>query len=81
MDQKTARLRWGTEQRLEFIEFRLFWDGSIQPRADIIDRFGVSDSRRRLLTSPSIGRWRLKISNMIQAQSATCRQRNSVLKF
>jgi predicted DNA-binding transcriptional regulator YafY len=41
MDQKATRLRWGTEQRLEFIEFRLFWDGSIN-RADIIDRFGVS---------------------------------------
>jgi predicted DNA-binding transcriptional regulator YafY len=34
-------VRWGVEQRLEFIEFRLFWEGSIN-RADIIDCFGVS---------------------------------------
>jgi predicted DNA-binding transcriptional regulator YafY len=35
------RIRWGTEQRLEFIEFRLFWEGGIN-RADITDFFGVS---------------------------------------
>ena len=34
-------LRWGIEQRLEFIEFRLFWEGGVN-RADIIDRFKVS---------------------------------------
>lgn len=34
-------MRWGVEQRLEFIEFRLFWEGTIN-RADIIDCFGVS---------------------------------------
>jgi hypothetical protein len=33
--------RWGADQRLEFIEFRLFWDGTLN-RADIVDRFGVS---------------------------------------
>mgnify|MGYP001095311371 CR=1 FL=1 len=41
MDISTGKLRWGTEQRLEFIEFRLFWDGSVN-RSDIADRFGVS---------------------------------------
>lgn len=34
-------MRWGVEKRLEFIEFRLFWEGGIN-RADIIDHFGVS---------------------------------------
>jgi len=34
-------VRWGVEQRLEFIEFRLFWEGSIN-RADIVKHFGVS---------------------------------------
>lgn len=34
-------MRWGVEQRLEFIEFRLFWEGSIN-RADLTDFFGVS---------------------------------------
>lgn len=38
---KATSLRWGVEQRLEFIEFRLFWEGSIN-RSDIIDTFGVS---------------------------------------
>jgi predicted DNA-binding transcriptional regulator YafY len=34
-------MRWGVEQRLEFIEFRLFWEGAIN-RSDIVDYFGVS---------------------------------------
>ncbi|WP_116654654.1 WYL domain-containing protein [Pelagibacterium sediminicola] len=34
-------MRWGIEQRLEFIEFRLFWEGSIN-RANITEFFGVS---------------------------------------
>lgn len=34
-------LTWGVERRLEFIEFRLFWEGGVN-RSDIIDRFGVS---------------------------------------
>src|ERR1700722_10902473 len=39
--QHDAKRRWGAEQRLEFIEFRLFWEGTLN-RADIIDQFGVS---------------------------------------
>ena len=34
-------MRWGVEKRLEFIEFRLFWEGGIN-RADITDQFGLS---------------------------------------
>ena len=41
MGQETARLRWGVEKRLEFIEFRLFWEGGIN-RSDITEFFGVS---------------------------------------
>jgi predicted DNA-binding transcriptional regulator YafY len=33
--------RWGIERRLEFIEFRLFWEGGIN-RSDIVEEFGVS---------------------------------------
>ena len=33
--------RWGPDQRLEFIEFRLFWEGAVN-RSDLIQRFGVS---------------------------------------
>ncbi len=38
---KAATLKWGVERRMEFIEFRLFWEGAVN-RADIIDRFDVS---------------------------------------
>jgi WYL domain len=34
--------RWPVEQRLEFIEFRLFWEGHVN-RSDLIDYFGVSE--------------------------------------
>lgn len=38
---QSLQLRWGVEQRLEFIEFRLFWEGAIN-RSDLVDKFGVS---------------------------------------
>jgi predicted DNA-binding transcriptional regulator YafY len=41
MNQKFPGIRWGVEQRLEFIEFRLFWEGGVN-RSDIIKMFGVS---------------------------------------
>jgi len=41
MESSENRLRWGAEQRLEFIEFQLFWEGVIN-RSDITARFGVS---------------------------------------
>jgi WYL domain len=41
MEQRSPGLRWGVERRLEFIEFRLFWEGAIN-RSDLIDFFGVS---------------------------------------
>lgn len=41
MKAGVSGLRWGVEQRLEFIEFRLFWESGIN-RADITRYFGVS---------------------------------------
>jgi hypothetical protein len=41
LDAAESKIRWGIEQRLEFIEFRLFWDGELK-RGDITERFGVS---------------------------------------
>jgi len=41
MKEKEKNLRWGIEQRLEFIEFRLYWEGGIN-RSDIVEYFGVS---------------------------------------
>lgn len=34
-------MNWGTKQRQEFIEYRLFWEGSIN-RKDLVDNFGDS---------------------------------------
>lgn len=33
--------RWGVERRLEFIDFRLYWDGHVN-RGDLVGHFGVS---------------------------------------
>ena len=41
MANEVYKLRWGIERRLEFIEFRLFWEGGVN-RSDIINEFGVS---------------------------------------
>jgi predicted DNA-binding transcriptional regulator YafY len=41
MDTGTTGLRWGIERRLEFVEFRLFWEGGVN-RSDIVEEFGVS---------------------------------------
>lgn len=41
MFEGAAALKWGVERRLEFIEFRLFWEGGVN-RSDIIEMFDVS---------------------------------------
>ncbi|TGD41337.1 WYL domain-containing protein [Pseudotabrizicola sediminis] len=41
MDNNMPGLRWGVEQRLEFIEFRLFWEGHVN-RSDVMEKFGLS---------------------------------------
>jgi len=38
---KTSKIRWGVERRMEFIEFRLYWDGYIN-RSDLVDFFAIS---------------------------------------
>ena len=58
MKKKRTNLRWGVERRLEFIEFRLFWEGRVN-RSDLIGTFGVSknqastDLNRYLEMAPS----------------------------
>ena len=37
----TKKSRWNIEKRLEFIDFRLYWEGRIN-RSDLTDFFGVS---------------------------------------
>lgn len=41
MAEAATALKWGVGRRLEFIEFRLFWEGSIN-RADLVEAFDVS---------------------------------------
>ena len=41
MDNDGERLRWGVRRRLEFIDFRLFWDGRFN-RSDLTETFGIS---------------------------------------
>jgi hypothetical protein len=41
MPEPVRRMRWSIETRLEFIEFRLFWEGALN-RSDLVDYFGVS---------------------------------------
>ncbi|MDU9006370.1 WYL domain-containing protein [Sedimentitalea todarodis] len=41
MDSDKSELRWGVAQRLEFIEFRLFWEGRVN-RSDLMEQFGLS---------------------------------------
>ncbi|QPC33181.1 WYL domain-containing protein [Caldimonas thermodepolymerans] len=41
MGAAQRRVRWGIERRLEFIEFRLFWEGHVN-RGDLMAAFGIS---------------------------------------
>lgn len=41
MKENPAGHRWGVEKRLEFVDFRLYWDGRIN-RGDLVERFGIS---------------------------------------
>lgn len=44
MAEDKPSLRWGVEHKLQFIEFRLFWEGHVN-RSDLIDKFGVSQNQ------------------------------------
>lgn len=41
MNRDGEQLRWGVRRRLEFIDFRLFWDGRFN-RSDLAHTFGIS---------------------------------------
>ena len=41
MGRQVKKSRWSVEQRLEFIDFRLFWEGHVN-RGDLVSFFGVS---------------------------------------
>jgi hypothetical protein len=41
MEDGSEQLRWGVRRRLEFVDFRLFWDGRFN-RSDLSATFGIS---------------------------------------
>lgn len=43
--------RWELEQRLEFIEYRLFWEGGSN-RSDLVDEVGVSVAQASTVQNP-----------------------------
>lgn len=61
-----ADLRWGVERRLEFIEFRLFWEGRVN-RGDLMDAFGVSINQASTDLNRYIG---MAPDNMVYDKSA-----------
>jgi len=41
VDSGKSELRWGGAQRLEFIEFRIFWEGHVN-HSNLMEQFGLS---------------------------------------
>ena len=69
-------LRWGVEQKLQFIEFRLFWDGHVN-RSDLIEKFGVSPNQ----ASGDLNRYiALAPDNMVYDKSGKTYVRSSAFK-
>lgn len=66
MENDKVELRWGVEQRLEFIEFRLFWEGHVN-RSDLMEQFGVSVNQASTDLNRYIG---FAPTNMVYDKSA-----------
>ena len=66
MENDRSELRWGVEQRLEFVEFRLFWEGHVN-RSDVMEQFGLSVNQ----SSADLNRYiALAPDNMVYDKSA-----------
>ncbi|MEV8468634.1 WYL domain-containing protein [Fluviibacterium sp. DFM31] len=66
MDSSNSELRWGVAQRLEFIEFRLFWEGRVN-RSDLMEQFGLSVNQASADLNRYIG---FAPNNMVNDKSA-----------
>ena len=72
--KRSSKMRWGVEQRLEFIEFRLFWEGRMN-RRDLMNFFGVSVNQ----ASTDLNRYlRLAPENMVYDKSVRTYLRSPV---
>lgn len=76
MENVMSELRWGVEQRLKFIEFRLFWEGHVN-RSDLMDQFGVSVNQASTDLNRYIG---FAPDNMVYDKSARTYVRGSKFK-
>jgi len=59
-------VRWGIERRLEFIEFRLFWEGHVN-RGDLMAAFGISINQASTDLNRDLG---MAPNNMVYDKSA-----------
>lgn len=76
MGEDKPNLRWGVEQKLQFIEFRLFWEGHVN-RGDLIDKFGISQNQ----ASGDLNRYiALAPDNMVYDKSGKSYVRSSFFK-
>ncbi len=76
MGENKPSLRWGVEQKLQFIEFRLFWEGHFN-RGDLIDKFGISQNQ----ASGDLNRYiALAPDNMVYDKSGKTYVRSSSFK-
>lgn len=76
MGEDKPSLRWGVEQKLQFIEFRLFWEGHVN-RGDLIDKFGISQNQ----ASGDLNRYiALAPDNMVYDKSGKTYVRSSFFK-
>ena len=66
LSSEKSELRWGVAQRLEFIEFRLFWEGHVN-RSDLMEQFGLSVNQASADLNRYIG---LAPDNMVYDKSA-----------
>ena len=73
MTPDKSELRWGVERRLEFIEFRLFWEGHVN-RGDLTDAFGVSVNQASTDLNRYLG---MAPDNMVYDKSARAYIRGS----
>ncbi|MFP1633859.1 WYL domain-containing protein [Zhengella sp. ZM62] len=76
MDNDRSELRWGVEQRLEFIDFRLFWEGHVN-RSDLMSQFGISVNQASTDLNRYIG---FAPDNMVYDKSARTYVRSSKFK-
>ena len=66
VENDSLERRWAVEQRLEFVEFRLFWEGHVN-RSDVMAQFGLSVNQASADLNRYIG---LAPDNMVYDKSA-----------